>query len=143
VIALPVWAPWALAGALAIGGFALYERGEARVQAARVETAEARKAFETYKLEQAEAVQKQAVSIMQAAADRAAVHLENVRGLVAIAETGKKEISSVVVTKDCERDALSDATAAAVQRLWRDWREREAGAGAVAADRRGAAGKVP
>lgn len=126
-------APWLLS--LLVGGI-----GFTAFEIERSNYHDAQAALVEYKAKEATNAMAQAVSIMKEAATQAEVHLSNARNIMAAADVGTKEIRNVVVQSGCEKDALSDATASAVQRVWQS---RGARAGPPAADRPGAAGAVP
>ncbi len=94
---IPLWVPWVAAGVMAIGGFAVYERGESRLAAC-----DARMDKFVAGLQKAALEQRVAVAEASAAAAQAA--LSETRQIEASASSEKERVRVVTVTLPCQND---------------------------------------
>lgn len=94
---IPGWVPWVACGVLAIGGYAVYERGESRLTAC-----EGR--MDKFKQELATRALQQRVDVAEASAKAAREALLETRQIEATASSEKERVRVVTVTLPCQQD---------------------------------------
>lgn len=107
---IPLWVPWVACGVLAIGGYALHERGVANLAAC-----ESR--MDKFKQELATKALQQRAEVAEASAKAAHDMLVETRQVEATASNEKEKVRVVTVTLPCQQDPGIGAMFDAVDRV--------------------------
>lgn len=107
---IPSWAPWVGCAVLAIGGYAVYERGSAQLAACEQRMAD-------FKKDLAIAAAEQKAAVAKASAEAAQALLAESQQIKASAADEKEKVRVVTVTLPCQQDPGINAMFDAADRL--------------------------